>query len=187
MNSSPSSFPYKRGRLVSTEHRFFRFDEYSNAVIDAGYDPDKKPHSCSISTDNDEEYLLVYQPSRNLPTNCVIEFRLSPETRLRAFQDSYELKVKYKGHTEIEYPGDGIRGELDWVETYRAISLPPGVPRNKATGSDYEGLIINPPYPRTDLKRREASGGAYKYVIGAVGMATGIALVTVLLGRKRQL
>ena len=187
--STTKDYPFRPGDLVSTEHRFRRRDDYKQAVLGAGGKYDESKHSCSIELPGGLEKLLMHQPSHNYLSDCVLEFRFSAEQNLRLFQDNYDRRTKYQGYKEIEYPGQGFRGEQDKADTYRAIILLPHRQGKKLTTDDYEASIINPPYPR----RRQDVGKAmlttfptHRHVFGVLGLAAGVVLVLGLRKNMRQ-
>ena len=181
-------YPFKPGDLVSTEKRFRNKDEYIAAVQVYGADQyNPRDHSYSVELCGDMERLLLYQPSRNYPADCGdILFRYSPEPSLLLFQQAYEHKTKYQGYKEVEYPGNGFRGKNDRFNTYRALLLPPDKQQKRAVGADYEGYIINPPYPRKINKRRNTFAGTAKYIIGGLGIGVTVFLAIKSLGRSRR-
>lgn len=188
-SDQPLQYPFNPGDLVSTERRFRNKKDYELAVKAYGEDQyNPSEHSYSVEIEDYKELLLRYQPSRNYPADCGdIKFTYSPEPNIVLFKDACNHRIKYQGYKEIEFPGNGFRGKNDRFDTYRAILLPPGKQGKQLTGSDYEGFIINPPYPRRNFKLIETSlSSAHKYVLGVVGVAVGIALAINLLSRERS-
>lgn len=140
----PTGYSFQPGATVSTERRYKSFDEYKKAVEVHGGQCTPGEHSYSILLSGDKELLLMHQPSANLPTGRDIEFKYLPESNLIRFQNIYKDIVKYQDYDDVEFPDErGLRGNKDWYNTYRAVLRP----RHGFVG-DYEGLIINPPYPR---------------------------------------
>lgn len=184
-------FTHQVGDTVSVARRISDYGKYT-AVVKAekakpgsSYECNAQGTICSFAYPNDTEFLLMWlEAGRGYPTDCIISYKLLPKQTAVGFRLSYEGRVLGRRYRGIESPGKSLRGNLDNdYDTHRAV-----IQDTTKVGKvdEYEGLIINPPYPRRRNQFRNGRPEAARtYLFGALAIAGGVALVALLRSQRK--
>ncbi|MDO7850726.1 hypothetical protein [Hymenobacter convexus] len=182
--------PHQPGQVVSVAQRYSVWSNYQAAVVaklKTPENPNPAPPTYSpysIEDLNDTEALFVWQPAgQGYVTDCRINYAWLDKKKATGLWVSYDARIFGRRYKGVENPDDSLPGEYDEASgTRRAVFKD----TQTELRDEYDGYIINPPYPRYRVGKSFGIGREISTLAVGVAFAVAAGAVVWALGRRQH-